>query len=226
MVRTRADARALAVIVAVALPVLSLLLLSPRPTGARERFVRTERVDAGLRDAQVTATAVRVHLSWTAPAGGTVRSIEVLARRSSGVVSTLRAYADSTGDAPPRFAVPGAIQDAWVLVSEDWRAGGWMLASRSCNTAGCAHWSNWVVVLASAPDTLWHLERAAGPRMPSRDGVEWKRAAGLVGWSLQWGDSLTVATIVHQETVQLRELPSLCRIYGFFGMRGGFVPCP
>ena len=112
-------------------------------------------------------------------------------------------------------------------MSENWRAGAWMIAVRSCNSAGCLDWSNWFVAIAAAPDTLWYLERIGnGPRMVPRDSVEWKRAAGLVGWSLQLGDSVTVATIVHQEVVQLRNLPAICRFYGYYGLRGGRVPCP
>ena len=171
--------------------------------------------------------AVRVRLSWTAPEGPAVRSIEVRARRPDGSIIPITPYADSTGSAAPRLAAPGARQDAWVLVSEDWRAGAWMVAVRSCNGAGCADWSNSGVVIAGAPDTLWHLERIGdGPRMAPRDGVEWKRGAGVVGWSLQSADSVTAADIAHQETVQLRARDGLCRLFGYYALRGDRLPCP
>jgi len=201
----RPDRRAAALLVAFMLLVVWILMHAPRPA----------------------AGAVRARMSWTAPGGGTVRSIETQARRPDGSVVPLTPYADSTGTAAPRLAAPGARQDVWVLVSEDWRSGAWMVCARSCNTVGCSDWSNWGVVIAAAPDTLWHLERIGnGPRMAPRDSVEWKHAGGLVGWSLQRGDSMTVATIMHQEVVQLRELPAICRFYGYYGLRGGRVPCP
>lgn len=169
--------------------------------------------------------AVRVPFTWTAP--DRVERYEALARRSDGTISGLNLWGDSTGAAAPTLVAPGAPQAAWALISEDWRAGGWMVWVRGCNSAGCAGWSNAAVVTAGMPDTLWHLERDGQPLTSApRDGVVWKRAKGRVGWSLSIGDSVSPARIVHQEDVQRASIDAICRSFTFWALRGGPQPCP
>lgn len=169
--------------------------------------------------------AARVPITWTAPAG--VRTYEAIARRPDGVVVALTLSADSAGTAPVVVKPEGSPQLGWVLISTDWRAGGWMVWIRGCNTAGCAPWSNATVHLAGMPDTLWHLERlgSAGIRAP-RDGRYFKRAVGRVGWSLEREDSLTAATIEHVEVTQRRERARLCELFGYWCLRGARQSCP
>lgn len=169
--------------------------------------------------------AARVPIGWNAVAGA--RSYEAIARRPDGVWAALTLSADSAGTVAVRPESAGVRQVGWVLVSTDWRSGAWIVRLRACNGAGCSGWSNRVVLLAGIPDTLWHLQRleAAGV-LPPRDGTEFKRAAARVGWTLQPDDSVTVATIEHQEAAQLRERVRLCELFGSWAQRGGLWPCP
>ena len=169
--------------------------------------------------------AARVPITWTAPVGA--RSYEAIARRPDGVFQAVTLSGDSATVAPLAVAPAGGAQLGWVLISSDWRAGGWMVWVRGCNTAGCAPWSNATVHLTGQPDTLWHLERlgAVGIR-PPRDGRAFKRAAGRVGWSLERADSVTAATIEHQQLAQERARARLCLHYGFWLLRGEAQPCP
>lgn len=210
---------------------------------ARRQAARRRVIGAGLAllaalalawlalTARPARGAIRVPLEWTAP--DSVRSIEVIARRPDGVVLALTPYADSTGSSPPPLVAAGDRQRCWVLVSEDWRAGGWMLWVRACNAAGCAPWSNGVVVAAGVPDTLWSLvrpDRGDGIR-PPRDGVHVRRASRRVGWSLQPGDTAWAA-IEHQELVQLRWRERICELFadssgaGYWVRRGQREACP
>lgn len=167
--------------------------------------------------------AERVPISWTAPAHA--NHYEALARLPDGTLTPLSITADSAGVATLVPADSGGTEHGWVLVTQSWRAGAYMVWIRGCNGAGCAPYSNAVVVVAGIPDTLWHLERS-GPAPAPQDGVVWKRAGGRVGWSLDPSDSVVVGTIVHQETVQLREQSRLCALYGFWCLSGAVHTCP
>lgn len=175
--------------------------------------------------ARESRAAARVPVTWTAPAGA--RVYEAIARRPDGVWMAVTLSADSATVKPVSPGTAGARELGWVLISTDWRAGGWMLRVRGCNSLGCGAWSNATVHLAGLPDTVWHLERlgAAGVRLP-REGRVFLRAAGRVGWSLERADSVTPATIEHQQLAQERERARLCALYGYWLLRGEVQPCP
>lgn len=177
--------------------------------------------------------AARIPIAWTVTEQ--VDRWEALARRPDGVFLMPSLSRDSAGTQQLVPSAPGSHELAWLLISEDWRAGAWMVWVRGCRGATCSPWSNAVVVLAGVPDTLWHLERpASGGWLPPQDGTTWKRSAhARVAWALQYGDSMAPAAIVHQEVVQLRERDGICRARfldaqgrPYYALRGGRVPCP
>ena len=169
--------------------------------------------------------AVRVPLVWTAPAQVVRYDCRVL-RQDGSVVST-GLTDDSLGTRPLTVQPVGQRQTAWALVSENWRAGSTTFWICGCNDAGCAPWSNALVVLAAVPDTNWMLERSAraGYRAPV-GGKVWKRAAGRVWFALQPGDTTVPATILHQEDVQRAARARLCATNGTWALRGVAQPCP
>ncbi len=175
--------------------------------------------------AREARAAARVPVAWTAPAGA--RSYEAIARRPDGVWLAVTLSADSATVTPLVPGAAGTRQAGWVLISTDWRAGGWMVRVRGCNSLGCGPWSNATVHLAGLPDTVWHLERlgTAGVRAP-REGRVFARAAGRVGWSLERADSVTPATIEHQQLAQERERARLCALFGYWLLRGEVQRCP
>lgn len=169
--------------------------------------------------------AVRVPLTWTAPARAT--SYECRVRRQDGQLTTTALTGDSLGMQPVAAVPAGGQQCAWALCSENWRAGTTVFLVRGCNAAGCGPWSNAVVVLAGIPDTLWMLSRdARAGFLPPIGGKVWQRAGGRVAFALQLADSLVPATILHQETVQRAESTRLCALFGTWALRGGFLACP
>ncbi len=169
--------------------------------------------------------AVRVPLTWTAPALVTRYDCRVL--RQDGSVVSAGLTGDSLGLLPLSVQPAGQRQTAWALVSENWRAGGTTFWVCGCNAAGCAPWSNAVVVLAAVPDTNWMLERPArGGYLAPVGGKVWKRAAGRVWFALQPGDTTVPATILHQEDVQRAARARLCATNGTWALRGGSQPCP
>lgn len=169
--------------------------------------------------------AVRVPLAWTAPAW--VTRYECKVQRQDGSITTTTLAGDSLGVLPLTVQSAGQRQLAWALVSENWRAGGTTFWVRGCNDAGCAPWSNAVVVLAAVPDTFWMLERLGrdGYRQPV-GGKVWKRAGGRVAFALQPGDSAVRATIRHQEDVQREARARLCATNGTWALRGSEQTCP
>lgn len=182
-------------------------------------------VCGGLGAPAPAHAAVRVPIEWTAPAG--VLRYEGIARRGDGVFVAASLWADSTGAAVPVIVAAGERQRVWVLVSEDWRSGGWMIWTRGCNDAGCAPWSNAVVVAAGLPDTNWMLERGVGKGVSAPRGASvWKHARGRVGWSLERSDSVATARVVHQELVQQSASLRICELYGYWALRGRAVACP
>lgn len=169
--------------------------------------------------------AVRVPLTWTAPAW--IERYECRVVRQDGYVASAGLTGDSLGLLPLTIQPAGQRQTAWALVSENWRAGGTTFWVRGCNAAGCAPWSNAVVVLAAVPDTNWMLERPArSGYLAPVGGKVWKRAAGRVWFALQPGDTTVPATILHQEDVQRAARARLCATNGTWALRGGSQPCP
>ncbi len=169
--------------------------------------------------------AVRVPLTWTAPARATTYECRVL--RQDGQLTTTALTEDSLGLLPVVVVPAGEQQRAWALCSENWRAGTTVFLVRGCNAAGCGPWSNAVVVLAGIPDTLWMLSRdARAGFLPPIGGKVWQRAGGRVAFALQLADSLVPATILHQEAVQRAESARLCALFGHWALRGEVLVCP
>jgi hypothetical protein len=182
--------------------------------------------------------AVRVPIAWTVPDtlpdslgvrhGGVTRRLEAIYRRSSdGAINGLNLWADSAADASPTIPPPGEPMGAWVLVSQDWRAGGTMVWLRGCNGAGCGGWSNAVVYAAGCPDTVFALVRPDPGALPLPAGEQCAKDArwGRVGWRLAPGDSVAPARIVHFEDVQRASAARLCELYGYWCLRGAREVC-